>query len=106
MKALTLFLVVNIVALPFANAAKLQITSRSRNPRCRIYNNIKSCDYERYPICGTNNISYKNPCFLCIENRVLHKRIRIKHMGTCRQHPPITVMHGASVGRLFPAYGQ
>uniref|UniRef100_A0A2K6PZQ2 Serine peptidase inhibitor Kazal type 14 (putative) n=1 Tax=Rhinopithecus roxellana TaxID=61622 RepID=A0A2K6PZQ2_RHIRO len=50
------------------------------------------CPYEKVklswyngtqPICGTNFITYDNPCILCVESLKSHGRIRFYHDGKC-----------------------
>uniref|UniRef100_A0A4W3H375 Kazal-like domain-containing protein n=1 Tax=Callorhinchus milii TaxID=7868 RepID=A0A4W3H375_CALMI len=35
-------------------------------------------------LCGTNNVTYKNHCFLCVAIRDTQKRIKIKNHGSCK----------------------
>ncbi|XP_024432537.1 serine protease inhibitor Kazal-type 14 [Desmodus rotundus] len=35
------------------------------------------------PICGTNMVTYDNPCTLCIESLKSHGKIRFLHDGAC-----------------------
>uniref|UniRef100_G1SVX1 Serine peptidase inhibitor Kazal type 14 (putative) n=1 Tax=Oryctolagus cuniculus TaxID=9986 RepID=G1SVX1_RABIT len=41
------------------------------------------CPGLKQPICGTNFITYENPCILCIESLKSHGRIKFYHDGRC-----------------------
>uniref|UniRef100_A0A8C0LL74 Serine peptidase inhibitor Kazal type 14 (putative) n=1 Tax=Canis lupus dingo TaxID=286419 RepID=A0A8C0LL74_CANLU len=35
------------------------------------------------PICGTNFVTYENPCIFCIESMKSHGKIRFQNDGKC-----------------------
>nr|AFB83537.1 chimeric Alu/SPINK14 [Homo sapiens] len=44
---------------------------------------VNPCPGLYQPICGTNFITYDNPCILCVESLKSHGRIRFYHDGKC-----------------------
>ncbi|PNI71827.1 SPINK14 isoform 2 [Pan troglodytes] len=44
---------------------------------------VNPCPGLYQPICGTNFITYDNPCMLCVESLKSHGRIRFYHDGKC-----------------------
>ncbi|XP_047586594.1 serine protease inhibitor Kazal-type 14 isoform X1 [Lutra lutra] len=45
--------------------------------------NVKPCPGLHQPICGTNFVTYENPCILCIESLKSHGKIRFQNDGEC-----------------------
>ncbi|XP_019489198.1 PREDICTED: serine protease inhibitor Kazal-type 14 [Hipposideros armiger] len=44
---------------------------------------INPCHGTHQPICGTNEVTYENPCLLCIESLKSHGKIRFLRDGKC-----------------------
>ncbi|XP_014585915.1 serine protease inhibitor Kazal-type 14 isoform X3 [Equus przewalskii] len=44
---------------------------------------VNPCPGLYQPICGTNLITYENPCILCVESMKSRGKIRFKHDGKC-----------------------
>ncbi|XP_005069219.1 serine protease inhibitor Kazal-type 14 [Mesocricetus auratus] len=44
---------------------------------------VDPCPGLKQPICGTNFVTYDNPCILCIESLKSRGRIRFYHDGKC-----------------------
>nr|XP_023443172.1 serine protease inhibitor Kazal-type 14 [Dasypus novemcinctus] len=44
---------------------------------------VNPCPGLIQPICGTNSLTYENPCILCIESLKSQGRIRFQHDGIC-----------------------
>ncbi|XP_076994181.1 serine protease inhibitor Kazal-type 14 [Tamandua tetradactyla] len=44
---------------------------------------VNPCPGLIQPICGTNFMTYENPCILCIESLKSKGRIRFQHDGIC-----------------------
>ncbi|XP_003477380.1 serine protease inhibitor Kazal-type 14 [Cavia porcellus] len=44
---------------------------------------IDPCPWTKQPICGTNSVTYDNPCILCIESLKSRGRIKFRHDGKC-----------------------
>ncbi|XP_045857111.1 serine protease inhibitor Kazal-type 14 [Meles meles] len=45
--------------------------------------NVNPCPGLHQPICGTNFVTYENPCILCIESLKSHGKIRFQNDGEC-----------------------
>ncbi|XP_037364108.1 serine protease inhibitor Kazal-type 14 [Talpa occidentalis] len=44
---------------------------------------VNPCPGLYQPICGTNFMTYDNPCILCIESMKSRGKIRFQHDGKC-----------------------
>uniref|UniRef100_A0A8C7AQY6 Serine peptidase inhibitor Kazal type 14 (putative) n=1 Tax=Neovison vison TaxID=452646 RepID=A0A8C7AQY6_NEOVI len=45
--------------------------------------NVNPCPGLHQPICGTNFVTYENPCILCIESLKSHGKIGFQNDGEC-----------------------
>ncbi|XP_032193814.1 serine protease inhibitor Kazal-type 14 [Mustela erminea] len=45
--------------------------------------NVNPCPGLHQPICGTNFVTFENPCILCIESLKSHGKIRFQNDGEC-----------------------
>ncbi|KAM6148493.1 serine protease inhibitor Kazal-type 14 [Erethizon dorsatum] len=48
-----------------------------------LHGTMDPCPGTKQPICGTNSVTYDNPCILCIESLKSHGRIKFRHDGKC-----------------------
>ncbi|XP_004587621.1 serine protease inhibitor Kazal-type 14 [Ochotona princeps] len=44
---------------------------------------VNPCPGLQQPICGTNFVTYENPCILCVESLKSNGRIKFYHDGRC-----------------------
>ncbi|XP_058596737.1 serine protease inhibitor Kazal-type 14 [Neofelis nebulosa] len=44
---------------------------------------VNPCPGLYQPICGTNFVTYENPCILCVESMKSHGKIRFQNDGKC-----------------------